>query len=163
MCLGLHRDLGLTPYHYCLAVLLERYVYFLNRRGMRGDVIAESRGGKEDRRLKESYARLLEKGSGYADAAQIGGALTSRQLKVKQKSNNLAGLQLADLVAHPSRNEILSEHGHSVTIAPFATKVVAILQGKYDRRGERVFGKKMLQQRKAASRPPRWHSPSTSR
>jgi hypothetical protein len=70
---------------------------------------------------------LLEKGSGYADAAQIGGALTSRQLKVKQKSNNLAGLQLADLVAHPSRNEILSEHGHSVTIAPFAAKVIAFL------------------------------------
>jgi len=69
---------------------------------------------------------------------------SSRQLKVKQKSNNLAGLQFADLVAHPSRNEILSEHGHSVTIAPFAAKVVAILQGKYDRRGERVFGKKML-------------------
>lgn len=132
------------PYHYCLAVLLERYVYFLSRRGVRGDVIAESRGGKEDRRLKESYARLLDKGSGYADAAQIGGALTSRQLKVKQKSNNLAGLQLADLVAHPSRNESLSEHGHGVTIAPFATKVIAVLQSKYDRRGERVFGKKML-------------------
>ena len=46
----------------------------------------------------------------------------------------------ADLGAHPSRNEILSEHGHSVTIAPFA----AILQSKHDRRGERVFGKKML-------------------
>jgi len=73
------------PYHYRLAVLLERSVYFLNRRGVRGDVIAESRGGKEDRRLKESYARLLEKGSGCADAALIAGALTSRQLKVKRK------------------------------------------------------------------------------
>ena len=132
------------PYHYCLAVLLERYVYFLNRRSVRGDVIAESRGGKEDRRLKESFVRLIEKGSGYADGAQIAGALTSRQLKVKQKSNNLAGLQLADLLAHPSRNEILSENGHLVTVAPFATKVVAILQRKYDRRDDRVFGKKML-------------------
>ncbi len=52
-----------TPYHYCLAVLLERFVYFLNRRGVQGNVIAESRGGKEDRRLKESFARLCEKGS----------------------------------------------------------------------------------------------------
>jgi hypothetical protein len=39
------------PYHYCLAVLLERFVYFVNRRSVQGDVIAESRGGKEDRRL----------------------------------------------------------------------------------------------------------------
>jgi hypothetical protein len=133
-----------NPYHYCLAVLLECYVSFLNRRGVRGDVVAESRGGKEDRRLKESYVRWLEEGSGSTDAAQIAGALTSRQLKVKQKSNNLAGLQLADLVAHPSRNEILSENGHDVTVAPFATKVTAILQSKYDRRGEQVLGKKML-------------------
>jgi len=101
-----------------------------------------------------SYARLGEKGSGYTDAAQIAGALTSRQLKVKQKSNNLAGLQLADLVAHPSRNEILSENGHDVTVAPFATKVIAILQSKYDRRGERVFGKKMLQAAKGGLAAP---------
>jgi len=57
---------------------------------------------------------------------------------------NLAGLQLADLVAHPSRNEILNENGHAMTIAPFAAKVIAVLQGKYDRRDGRVFGKKML-------------------
>lgn len=96
-------------------MLLELFVYFLNRRGVRGDVIAESRGGKED-----------------------------RQLKMKQKSNNLAGLQLADLVAHPSRNEILVENGHPVTIAPFAAKVIAVLQDKHDKGGDRVFGKKML-------------------
>jgi hypothetical protein len=132
------------PYHYCLAVLLERYVYFLNRRGLRGDVIAESRGGKEDRRLKDSFARLCERGSGYLDAEQIGAALTSRQLKMKQKSNNLAGLQLADLIAHPSRNEILGENGHAMTIAPFAVRVIAVLQGKYDQGGGKVFGKKML-------------------
>ena len=125
-------------------MLLERYVYFLNRRGAQGDVIAESRGGKEDRRLKESFVRLCEKGSGYTDAAQMSRALTSRQLKVKQKSNNLAGLQLADLVAHPSRNEMLNENGYAMTIAPFAAKVIAVLQSKYDQRGGRVFGKKML-------------------
>ena len=132
------------PYHYCLAVLLERYVYFLNRRHKRGDVLAESRGGKEDKRLKESFARLVEKGSDFAPAEQFGGALTSGQLKVKQKATNVAGLQLADLIAHPSRNEILSEHHHDVTVAPFASRVIDVLQAKYDRQGGRVFGKKML-------------------
>jgi len=63
---------------------------------------------------------------------------------MKEKCNNVAGLQLADLVAHPSRNEILVENGHAVTIAPFAARVIAVLQEKYDRRGDRVFGKKML-------------------
>jgi hypothetical protein len=132
------------PYHYCLAVLLERYVYLLDRRHERGDVLAESRGGKEDKRLKESFARLVEKGSDFTPADQFGGALTSGQLKVKQKATNVAGLQLADLIARPSRNEILSEHRHDVTVAPFAARVISVLQAKYDRRGDRVFGKKML-------------------
>ena len=46
------------PYHYCLAVLLERFNYWLNRQAFVGDVMAESRGGKEDRRLKDSFHRL---------------------------------------------------------------------------------------------------------
>jgi hypothetical protein len=36
--------------------------------------------------------------------------LPSRELKVKPKSANIAGLQLADLIAHPSRREVLIEH-----------------------------------------------------
>ena len=76
------------PYHYCLAVLLERFVYFLNRRGVRGDVIAESRGGKEDRRLKESFHRLYDKGSDYLGPEQLQQALTTGQIKMKQKSDN---------------------------------------------------------------------------
>ncbi|MCF7798222.1 MAG: hypothetical protein K9N36_10715, partial [Candidatus Marinimicrobia bacterium] len=39
------------PYHYCLALLLERFVMFLEQRDSVGDVMAESRGGREDRRL----------------------------------------------------------------------------------------------------------------
>ena len=46
------------PYHYCLAVLLERFIFYLKRRNAQGDAIAESRGGKEDRRLKDSFERL---------------------------------------------------------------------------------------------------------
>lgn len=53
------------PYHYCLAVILERYVFFLNQHERYGDVMAESRGGKEDRRLKASYEQLWESGTEY--------------------------------------------------------------------------------------------------
>jgi hypothetical protein len=49
------------PYHYCLAVLLERFVFFLEQQNSRGDVLAESRGGKEDVRLKKAFRRLWEK------------------------------------------------------------------------------------------------------
>jgi len=42
------------PYHYCLAVLVERFVFFLESVNAVGDVMTESRGGKDDKRLKES-------------------------------------------------------------------------------------------------------------
>jgi hypothetical protein len=133
------------PYHYCLAVLLERFVFFLNRKRRFGDVMAESRGGKEDDRLKKSFSRLFEQGTQFVSPLQFQNALSSRQLKVKPKANNVSGLQLADLVAHPSRNEILNEHGLlGREIAPFARSVITILQTKYDGQGTRIFGKKFI-------------------
>jgi len=133
------------PYHYCLALLLERYVFFLNRHDVQGDVLAESRGGKEDRRLKASFTKLWEDGTDYVEPRQIQSVLTSKQLKVKTKSNNIAGLQIADLIAHPSRSEILKENGlREEPLPPFAQKIIAILQNKYDQHGGRMFGKKLI-------------------
>ena len=107
--------------------------------------MAESRGGKEDKRLKKSFNGLWNRGTEYVAPQRFQDALTSRQLKVKLKANNVAGLQIADLVAHPSRNEILSEQGLlEREIAPFARRIIEILQQKYDRKGDRVFGKKFL-------------------
>jgi hypothetical protein len=107
--------------------------------------MAESRGGKEDMRLKASFERLWGSGTDYVKPEQFQEALTSRQLKVKTKANNIAGLQLADLLAHPSRNEILAENGLlERKVAEFAQKITEILQQKYDRRGAAIYGKKML-------------------
>ena len=106
--------------------------------------MAESRGGKEDMRLKGSFRRLWEKGTDYVAPEQFEEVLTSRELKVRPKSANVAGLQLADLVAHPSRAEILYECGFQNPPAPFAAQVIAILQSKYDRKDGRPFGKKLL-------------------
>jgi len=90
------------PYHYCLSVLVERYVLWLQSKSAVGDVMVESRGGKEDRRLKSSFARSYAEGTNYLPADTFAKHLTSKQLKVKLKSNNIAGLQVADIIAHPS-------------------------------------------------------------
>lgn len=133
------------PYHYCLAVLLERFVFFLKRNDACGDAMAESRGGKEDIRLKDSFERLWENGTDYVAPDQFHACLTSRQLKVKTKANNIAGLQLCDLIAHSSRNEILREQRlFKGSIFPFGEKVIKILEGKYDQEGQRCFGKKFI-------------------
>lgn len=144
-----HKDTYKTwrhdPYHYCLCVLLERFNFWLNRNSVVGDVMAESRGGKEDRRLKDSFHRLWERGTEYVGQEQFQKSFTSKQLKVKPKSANVSGLQLADIIAHPSRAEILYEEGLlGRELAPFSKKVIAILKRKYDRSEGRIFGKKFI-------------------
>lgn len=79
------------PYHYCLALLLERYRIFLEQRQTEGDLMAESRGGKEDRRLKDSFSRLWKDGTEYVSPDRFQEVLTSKQLKVKPKANNISG------------------------------------------------------------------------
>jgi hypothetical protein len=133
------------PYHYCLAILLERFYFFLSSKQMQGDVMAESRGGKEDKRLKASFLKLWEEGTQYVAPDKFQEVLTSKQLKVKPKANNISGLQLADLIAHPSRNEILNENNLlERPLAPFATRIISVLQGKYYQQAGRIFGKKFL-------------------
>ena len=133
------------PYHYCLALLLERFTFFLEQNNAAGDIMAESRGGKEDMRMKKSFEKLWQDGTEYIGPDRFQHVFTSKQLKVKPKSNNISGLQLADLIAHPSRNEILEENGLlDRPMAPFATKIIEILQEKYYRQGGKVFGKKFI-------------------
>ena len=136
------------PYHYCLRVLLERYLFYLEQSSARGDALSESRSAREDRRLKASYRRLWCEGTDYVEASRFQARLTSRELKVKPKRYNIACLQLADLLAHPSRRETLLEQGkiQDSRADIFADRIVRVLAGKYYQKAGRVtgYGKKTL-------------------
>lgn len=109
-----HREKYLTwtyhPYHYCLSVMMERFVLFLQNEIATGDVMVESRGGNEDKKLIDSFERLYHNGTDNISCETWQSRLTSKTLKVKQKSADICGLQLADLIAHASRREILLDH-----------------------------------------------------
>lgn len=135
------------PYHYCLMLLIERYTFYLPDVGAIGDVMAESRGGREDIRLKDSFSRLVTGGSDYVDVERFTRVLTSKQLKVKPKSNNIAGLQIADLLAHPSRRDILLENGLIERKAEvFGDRIIELLKSKYYQKNGKIagYGKKLL-------------------
>lgn len=138
------------PYHYCLAVLLERLILWLEAADSRGDVMVESRGGKEDLKLKDSYTRLYQEGTDFIDVARWQARLTSKELKVKPKSANIAGLQLADLIAHPSRQEVLAEAGLlEDDRQTFGKQICGILRTskylRHPRSGEiKGYGRKLL-------------------
>lgn len=89
------------PYHYCLNLLLERYVQFLGRVDGRGDVMAEGRGGKEDQLLKSEYQHFFNNGTSYIDSSKVQLRLSSKEIKIKTKEARVAGLELADLLATP--------------------------------------------------------------
>jgi len=79
-----HRDQYLVwhydPYHYCLKIIVERFVLFLLSKEATGDVVCESRGGKEDCRLKESFSRIYREGSEFISRDSFQSTLTSNQL-----------------------------------------------------------------------------------
>ena len=99
----------LHPYHYCLAALLERYAYFLNNVGARGDVVAEARGRREDTSLKQAYLTVYESGTQTTGGEIFQRALTTRELKCRRKERNIPGLQLADLLAHPLSLDMVAD------------------------------------------------------
>jgi len=95
------------PYHYCLIAILERYCGYLNFYNARGDVLAESRGGTEDSQLKVAYKSIYEAGTYYRSPEFFQKVLTSEEIKIKPKWKNIAGLQIADILAHPCKQDIL--------------------------------------------------------
>lgn len=50
------------PYHLALGFMLQRYAGYLNHIQHAGDVMAEARGGIEDRLLMDAYERVFEQG-----------------------------------------------------------------------------------------------------
>jgi hypothetical protein len=54
--------------------------------------------------------------------------LTSCQLKVKPKNNNISGLQIADLLAHPSYKALLNRHNNQPLPSNFGGKIASILE-----------------------------------
>lgn len=122
------------PYHLGLGFLMQRYCGYLNHINRTGDIMAESRGGKEDRLLKQSYQHVFERGAWKFSASKVQGAMTSKELKLKQKSANIAGLQLSDLLGHPVKHWILrDEREIADEPAPFAKKLLEVTHSKFNR------------------------------
>ncbi len=122
------------PYHYCLAALLERYCGWLQLKNATGDVMAESRGREEDIQLKQAYLHVYESGTRYIDRGKFQRVLTSHEIKVRGKGANIAGLQLADLLAYPVKQACLVEHKFvSDPGQVFGKKLLEAVQDKFNR------------------------------
>jgi hypothetical protein len=123
------------PYHFSLMVMLERYCGFLEFFGEVGDVIAESRGGTEDRKLKDEFREIYEKGTRYHPASFFQSFLTSHDIKIKPKSNNVVGLQISDMIAYPIREKMFYERKIRINnfSGTFNEKIYNVVKDKLNR------------------------------
>jgi len=145
-----HQDRYITPehpYHYSLTCMLERYCKFLKYVNGTGDVMAEARGKKEDNNLQNAYSRFYQKGTQYAQPADVQARLTSKDIKLKTKYHLVQGLEFADMIALTSKIDILHTYGLVDSLDPnFTTTVINTLQPKYynGATGPKGNGKKFL-------------------
>ena len=163
-CLSLFRDVSFTiisvvidkpghraqyrtaehPYHYCFTRLLERYVGFLMSSRSQGDVLVEARGKREDRTVAEVYRKFYELGSAYSNIDDIQNSLTPKEVKIFDKRALAPGLELADLLAHGAKQDVLHAYGRMDRLpAGFGSQVMMTVQAKYlhGKFGPKGFGK----------------------
>lgn len=135
------------PYHYCLNVLLEKYIYCLHHLGAKGDVMAEARGGQDDRKLEREYRKFYRFGTQFLSSDYIQSVLMASDIKMRRKELKIEGLEIADLLTLPGKLDVLNAYGLLPSLDPnFQTKIIRTVQPRYYRDGHRIkgFGKKLL-------------------
>ena len=59
--------------------------------------------------------------------------LTSKELKIKPKAFNVAGLQVADILAHPVTRDVLLDRGRVDSLGgAFADRIIKVAKAKYN-------------------------------
>jgi len=118
---------ALDPYLMSLDVLVERFCMDVGNISGGGIIVAEKRGPTLDHELDLAWLNLKIQGTRYMQASAIEKRILA--LNLREKKDNLAGLQLADLVVTPIGRHILGKP---------AKEDFEIIRGKLrkNRRGE---------------------------
>jgi hypothetical protein len=129
------------PYRYGFGILMEKFSIFLLDRGTTGDIMCESIGTKEDKKLKETYLSLYQYDFLNFNSQQFRQVLSSRELKMKKKSECIVGLEIADLIAKPMRRYILKCRAkHIFPRETFDDELIEVIEPKIFQKYGRLNG-----------------------
>lgn len=94
-------------YGIALSYVLQRSIFYLDEVEPSGKlrIVVEKRGKKEDRNLRDYYNRMLEKGVKYCPEERLKQHI--HDFNFSAKSENINGLQIADLIAYPISHYVL--------------------------------------------------------
>ena len=134
---------GALPGHgYMMALnfLLERVAMVLEDQfgGARGQLVAESRGPKEDALLQYEFARLQLHGTSYVAAAWFRQQFT-QWIVFESKKGNSSGLQMADLAARPLAEKILAPESSPPRWQAFRQKLAPGMETAHSPLGLKIF------------------------
>jgi len=98
---------ALDPYMLSLDVLVERFCFDIGDVSGGGVIVAEKRDPTLDRELELAWLNLKIQGTRYLQAKSIADRVIG--LNLRAKADNIAGLQLADLVVSPIGRHVLGK------------------------------------------------------
>jgi uncharacterized protein DUF3800 len=98
---------AVDPYLLSLDILVERFCMHIGEISKSGMIIAEQRGSTLDRQLELAWLNLRIQGTQYMQAVEIDRRIQA--LTLRGKTENIAGLQLADLVVTPIGRHVLGK------------------------------------------------------
>lgn len=115
---------ALDPYMICLEVLVERFCFEIGNQRGGGAIVVERRDPTLDHALQLAWLSLTIRGTDYLRASTVSERITG--LTVRAKQENLASLQLADLVVSPIGRFVLGKD---------TKEDFRIIESKFRRRG----------------------------
>ena len=98
---------AIDPYLFSLDVLVERFCMEVGNVIEGGMILAEKRGITLDHEIELAWLNLKIQGTRYIQASKVESRIAA--LNLRHKSENLAGLQLADLVVTPIGRYVLGK------------------------------------------------------
>jgi len=98
------------PYLLSLDIVVERFIFMLRENNTKGIIVAESRNDVLDNQLELAFLNLKIRGTYYISGTEIKRQVTN--FTIKSKDENIAGLQIADLVVSPVGRFVLGKEIH---------------------------------------------------
>lgn len=100
---------AMDPYMLSLKILVERFILEIKTRSgvKKGIIIAEARDETLNNQLRLSWMDLRTGGTEYVSATEVRRHIS--ELHIRDKSLNIAGLQIADLIVSPIGRHILGK------------------------------------------------------
>ena len=122
-----YENMAQNPYGLCFKIMLERYQCFLNDKGATGTIYIEKSTNNIKSILEKILESVKEEGTYYIPAVLFQKALGGKEIYFKNKSDNIAGLQVVDIIARAVFREIIGD----IINTGFNKKICDCMRSKY--------------------------------